>query len=167
MGGNKTLQGTTGSFTDVDATAQNPLGLIVPDEFGNEYIYVKGVASAAAGDWGVINSDYSTARTLSTPLTGRVGVYLAALIANTFGWMQITGLVSTGAAGNGVTAANIATASTDKLPLFMSATAGRASSSLLAGCAILGAWGSGSATSNVGNAWINRPFAPGFTLASA
>ena len=167
MGGNKTLMGTAGLITDVDSTQRNPLGIEVPDEFGNVYVYAQGVGSLAAGDWVTINSDFTVARTLSTPLTGPVGVAMAAILLNKFGWYQRVGLVATTAAGNGAVAANIATASSDKSPLFMSATAGRASVSVLAGCAILGAWASGASVSNVGNAWIHRPFAPGFTLASA
>ena len=164
---NKTLQATAGALNDVDTVQRNPLGLIVPDEFGNEYMYVQGVASCAAGDFLCINSDYTTARTLSTPLSGRVGVAMAALVASTFGWAQITGLVSDGAGGNGITKANIATASADKAPLFQSATPGRLTITAAAGCAVLGAYGSGASTSNVGAAFLNRAEAAGFTLASA
>jgi hypothetical protein len=168
MGGNKTLMGNSGALSDVDATARNPLGLIVPDEYGNEYMYAGGVASMAAGDWATINSDYSVARALSTPLTGRVGVAMAALVASKYGWYQITGLVSSGTLGNSTVSSNIATDSAaDKKPLFLSSSAGRATTTLAAGCAIMGAWASGAAASNVGAAWITRPFAPGFTLASA
>lgn len=165
---NKAQIPTAGALDDIDSSARNPLGLIVPDQFGNEYMYVQGVASAAAGDFCVVNSDYSTARLVSTPLSGRVGVYMAALVASKFGWIQITGLVSATQPGNGITAANIASdGSADKKALFQSATPGRATTSVAAGNAIMGAWGSGAAASNVGNAWLSRPTAPGYTLASA
>lgn len=168
MSANKTLMGTAGAVDDVDTVQRNPLGMIVPDTYGNEYMYVQGVGSAVAGDWCVINSDYTTARAVSTPLTGRVGVFMSDLVANTFGWVQITGLVSAGTAGNGVTVANIATDEAgDKKPLFLSGTAGRATTTVAAGNAILGAWASGNPASNTGAAWLTRPFAPGFTLASA
>lgn len=168
MGGNKSLMGNAGLITDIDTSQRNPLGLEVPDEFGNVYVYAKGVASLAQGDWVVINSDYTTTRSLNTPLAGPVGVAMAAILANQFGWFQRVGLVNSTTAGNGATQSNIASdGSADKKPLFLTSTAGRLGTSVAAGCAVLGAWGSGAAASNVGAAWIARPHAPGFTLASA
>lgn len=173
MAGNKTLQGNAGALQDVDTLAAYPLGrnpllFEVPDEDGNIYKYVSGVASVVQGDWVIINADGSVARAVSTPLAGPVGVAMGAIIASTFGWVQVHGLVGTGALGNGQTQANIASdAAADKKPLYMSATAGRATTTQAAGQTILGAWGSGAAASNLGNAWMSRPFAPGFTLASA
>lgn len=167
MGGNKTLMGNAGLLGDVDTSQRNPLGLEVPDEAGNVYKYVSGVASLAAGDYVIINPDFSVTLAVSTPLAGPVGVAMAAIASTTsFGWVQIIGKVSV--ASNGQTSSNIATDSgADKKPLYMSATAGRATTTQAAGQAILGAWGSGAAASNVGDAWLSRPFAPGFTLASA
>lgn len=164
----RTLIASAGALDDIDSTQRNPLGLIDSDAYGNEYVYVKGVASVAQGDWGIFYSDYSTARALNTPLPGRVGVYMSALVASKFGWMQISGLVSSGTLGNGVTNANIATdASGDTKPLFLSATAGRLTTTVAAGNAVLGAFCSGNPASNTGAAFISRPFAAGFTLASA
>jgi hypothetical protein len=170
MGGNKVgaALGSAGAVTDVDATQRNPLGSEFMDENGNAYTYVKGVASLAAGDWVILNADGTVARSLNTPLGGPAGVAMAAIDATHFGWVQIDGLVGKGALGNTFQSTNIASdAAADKKPLYLSATAGRATTTQAAGQAILGAWGSGAAASNVGDAWISRPFAPGFTLASA
>jgi len=171
MGGNKVgaALGSAGLITDVDSVQRNPLGSEFMDENGNVYTYIKGVASLAAGDWVILNADGTVARSLNTPLAGPAGVAMAAIDATHYGWAQIDGLVSaTGALGNTKQSSNIATdASADKKPLYMSSTAGRATTTQAAGQAILGAWGSGAAASNVGDAWISRPFAPGFTLASA
>lgn len=169
MSGNKTLQGSAGALSDVDSTQRNPLGFEVPDEQGNMYKYVSGVASVAAGDWVVLNSDGTIARAVSTPLAGPVGVAMSAIVAGKFGWVQIIGYVNNGTTGgNGAVQSNIASdAAADKKPLYLSATAGRLTTTQAAGQAVLGAWGSGAAVSNVGSAWISRPFAAGFTLASA
>lgn len=166
QGGNKTLQGTAGSLSDVDTVARNPIGLEVPDEAGNVYKYMGGVASVAAGDWCILGPSGAVARCVSTPLAGPVGVAMAAIVANTFGWFQIVGLVSS--AGNGQTSANIATGVAADLPLFQTSTAGRVNATPAAGCAIIGAFSAVStASSNLGPAWISRPVAVGFTLASA
>lgn len=166
QGGNKTLQGTAGYLSDVDTTARNPIGLEVPDEAGNVYKYMQGVASVAAGDWCILNADGTVTRALNTPTPGPVGVAMAAIVANTYGWFQIVGLVSS--AGNGQTSANIATSVTAGLPLFLTSTAGRLNATPGAGNAVIGAFSAVStAASNLGPAWISRPVAVGFTLASA
>jgi hypothetical protein len=147
-------------LTDVDTVQQNALGYLQEDDQGNSYVYQQGVASCVAGAFVVIHGDGTVALSLNTPLTGPVGVAMAAILATNYGWFQ----------RRGVTPATtlIATdASGDKKPLFMSSTAGRATTTLAAGQAILGAWAYGNPASNVGPALLSWPFAPGFTLASA
>lgn len=169
MGGNKTgfPPASAGTLGDVDTSQRNALGMEQWDEAGNCYKYCSGVASLAAGDWVVVNADFSVTRSLNTPLAGPMGVAMSAFSATTkYGWVQIIGKVSV--VSNGQVASAIATdAAADKKPLYLSSSAGQATTTQAAGMAMLGAWGSGAAASNVGNAWINRPFAPGFTLASA
>lgn len=164
-GGQLTLQGVVSTLDAVDTTAKQPIGLEVPDNAGNVYKYMQGVASVAAGDWCVFGADGTVARSLNTPLAGPMGVAMAAIVANTYGWFQIVGKVST--AGNGQTQANIASAITSGTPLFLTSTAGRLNGTAAAGSAVLGAWAASTAASNLGDAVISRPFAPGFTLASA
>lgn len=136
---------------------RNPLGARAMADDGSEWIYLGGVASTAAGDFVIFNcpvaaSPYLTARLVSTPLVGSVAVAGAALVLGTWGWYQIYGLNA---------AANIATASSDGLPLFQSSTAGRATSTAAATKAIFGAFGVGNAVSNVGGVFLNYPFSLG------
>jgi hypothetical protein len=149
-----------GLLTDVDTVQKNALGALQEDESGNSYVYQQGIGSLAAGDFVVINGAGVVARTLNTPLSGPVGVAMAAILANQFGWFQRRGVtaattnIATDNAGNGKA-------------LFLSSSAGRATTTAAAGCAILGAWAYGNPASNVGPALLSWPNAPGFTLASA
>lgn len=166
QGGNLTLQGVVSGLDAVDSTPKQPVGLEVPDQAGNVYKYMGGVASVAAGDWCRLNPDGTVTRALNTPTPGPLGVAMAAIVAGTYGWFQIVGLVSS--AGNGQTSANIATGVAADLPLFLTSTAGRLNATPGAGNAVIGAYSAvAAAASNLGAAWISRPVAAGFTLASA
>lgn len=88
------LTGTTSSFhgdtSVVDTTAVVPVGTRAYGPAGQVYEYCSGVASCLAGSWVVIGA--SNALTLTTTgLAGRVGVAQAALVASTYGWVQIAG----------------------------------------------------------------------------
>lgn len=136
---------------------RNPLGLRAMGDDGSEWIYLAGVASNAAGNFVIYNcpvaaSPFATVLLVSTPLVGSVAVSPAAIINGAWGWFQIFGLYKT---------ANIATASSDGLPLYQSSTAGRATSTAAATKAIFGAYGVGNAVSNVGGAFLNYPFCMG------
>lgn len=159
--------GVIGHIGDIDgpttvATAngngqRNPLGLRSMGDDGSEWIYLGGAASTAAGDWVIFNcpvaaSPYLTVRLVNTPLVGSVAIAGAAIVAGCWGWYQIYGLNA---------ACNIATASSDGLPLYQSATTGRATSTAAATKAIFGAYGVGNAVSNVGGAFLNYPFSMG------
>lgn len=151
---------STGLYTDIDTTQRNVLGQVEKDDSGNEFIYLKGVASLVAGDFVVYDGTYATTRAVNTPVTGPVAMACAAVLANQYGWFQIGGVTPA--------TANIATdASGSGKPLFLSATAGRLTTTVAAGNAVLGSWAKGNPASNAGAALLNRPFAPGFTLASA
>lgn len=159
--------GVVGHIGDIDGPStvatsngngqRNPLGLRSMGDDGSEWIYLAGVASLAAGDFVVFNvpaaaSPYVTVRLVSTPLIGPVAVAGAAIVAGCWGWFQIYGLN---------TACNIATASSDGLQLYQSATAGRATSTVAATKCIFGAVGVGNAASNVGGAFLTYPFSTG------
>jgi len=104
--GNKVGHGgmSVGNLTDIDgpssvATAngygqRNALGYRVFDDNGNEYIYLAGVASTAAGDWVFyVPGAFTTTRVpASTATYGLLAVALAATLANCWGWYQIYGL---------------------------------------------------------------------------
>jgi hypothetical protein len=79
-----------------------------------EFIYMKGVASCAAGQWVMFHQDdYSTAL-LAKDHLGPVGVAMAATIASTFGWFQIAGKAT----------AALAASCADNAALYTTATAG-------------------------------------------
>lgn len=80
-----------GALTDLytDLTKYR-LGQRVRDERGNEYIFLKGVASTVAGDPVVFDSAYATTRLAGT-LVGDIGIAMAAIVANTYGFYQIYG----------------------------------------------------------------------------
>lgn len=85
-------------FYSVSTTQQLPLGVIVQgfdSVLGvGEFIYLQGVASTAAGDAVIYNADdYTTTRLVANAI-GPVAVAMAATVAGTFGWYQISGKAS-------------------------------------------------------------------------
>lgn len=57
---------------------------------GNEYIFLKGVASTVAGDPVIFNTAGETTRLAGTGV-GAVAIAMAATVADTWGWYQIYG----------------------------------------------------------------------------
>lgn len=86
------------AFDANSTTQKHPLGMIVRAEdtastdYGmGEFIYLKGVASTALGDFVTYSTDdWSTAR-LVTSAIGPVAIAMAATVADEFGWYQISG----------------------------------------------------------------------------
>ena len=84
------------NFTAVDTTPQFPLGLKVSGRntsngYLGEFVYMKGVASTAAGNWALLNyADGSTTRLIDGGI-GPAGIAMAATIASTYGWYQVRG----------------------------------------------------------------------------
>ncbi len=82
-------------IASVDTTQRHPLGTIVkasdPTYGSGEFIYVKGVTSGAQYAWATYNLDDGSTTLLAANAIGPVGIMQAALIANTFGWLQISG----------------------------------------------------------------------------
>ena len=155
---------SSGYFTDVDgpttvATANGlgqrmALGATEFDDNGNAYIYVAGVASCAQGDWCfyVPGTFALTRLPASTATFGLLGVAMAAIVAGTWGWLQVYGLtpaftaVGTDAAadGKGVSAA--------------SGTAGRVSTGPTTTKNVFNAVCVGAAASNQGTVAISYPY---------
>lgn len=80
----------------VDTAARFPLGVIVRGERGAEWVYAGVGANTVTGKGYVcfFDSDYDAVDELTTTLAkiGQpVGVAMAAMAANTFGWFQING----------------------------------------------------------------------------
>ena len=146
------LTGWAGSFhgdtSVVDLAKEHQLGTRARDTDGNEYMYVQGVASGAAGSWVSIDEDHVTTL-LAANAVGRVGIMMAALDATTdYGWIQIYGKN---------TIAKTDTVAADKA-LYIDGTAGRADDADAAGDTIQGAISRSSDSSNVATVELNYPF---------
>jgi hypothetical protein len=162
-----TLSGHTlisaGLLTDIDdgtkanatASPRIPVGTRAFDNVGNEYIYLKGVASTAAGDWVLYNpsTGVTTRTTANTAATGLLAVAMAATVASTWGWYQIAGLTSavcaltTDAAADGKSISNGASGANGRLLPGPTTTKN-----------VFNAVCVGAAASNVGTAAIMYPF---------
>lgn len=137
-----------GDTAQIDTTLKQPLGSRAFDADGNEYIYLKGVASTAAGDWVSFDEAHVTTR-LTANAVGRVAIAMAACTATTdFGWYQIYGK-------NTVAATDTVAADAQ---LYIDGTAGRADDADVAGDAIIGAVSRSADTSNVATVELNYPF---------
>ncbi len=120
-------QAAVGALTDVHTTAQNPLGT---RRFvgRNEYIYLTGVASTAAGDLVTYDELFITARSVAAAV-GPCAVAMAATVASTFGWYAIFGQATL------ATSAAVA----DNAKLFLTATPGAVDDTSVAGDQVVGA----------------------------
>jgi hypothetical protein len=92
-----------------------------------ELIYLKGVASTAAGDLVTYDATGATARAAARGV-GPVAVALSACVANEFGWYQVGGLAK-------VTSGTVASAK----QLYLTATAGTVDDAVVAGDVVYGA----------------------------
>jgi len=147
---------TAGDTTKVFTTQDNPLGARGFDALGNEYIFLKGVASLAVGDWVTfVQSTGVTTRIPTTTVSGMLAVACAAAVAGNFGWFQIYGTTPTTTA--------ITTGSTDGATLTVgSGTAGRVTGGgAVTTKNVFGAVAVGVSASNQGAAFLNYPFAFG------
>lgn len=136
-----------GPTTQVDDSAQVELGTRAFDEDGNEWIYLKGVATVSQGSWVSFDEAYATTL-LAANAVGRVAIADAAVVANKYGWFQIYGKNIY---------AKTDTVAADKA-LYIDGTAGRADDAGVAGDAIFGAWSRTADTANVATVELNYPF---------
>src|SRR3990167_4663828 len=74
----------------VDTAAQIAVGTRAFDPNGNEYIYLKGVASVGQGNWVVFDEDKETTLLIGDEV-GPVAIAMAAIVASRWGWFQIFG----------------------------------------------------------------------------
>lgn len=122
-------QASAGLVTDIDTTQRNVLGQRAQDNAGNEYIYLQGVASLAAGDLVTYDEAGLTTRSVASAV-GPCAVAKAAVLANQFGWFCIVGSVTL----------NTGAAVADNAKLFLHATAGTVDDASVAGDQVVGAW---------------------------
>ena len=86
-------------LTQIDTSALYTVGSRVMDKSGNEYIYLKGVASTLAGSW-VTYDEAGITALLAADAKGPVAVAMAAIVANDYGWYQVFGKCSALLAAN-------------------------------------------------------------------
>lgn len=78
--------------TQATAHALGDIVKAVDSTYGTgEFIYLKGVASTAVGEWVTYNNDDFTTTRLAANAIGPVAVAMSANVANQFGWYQIKG----------------------------------------------------------------------------
>lgn len=127
-------------------TLQDVLGARVQDSVGNEYVYLKGVASCAIGSWVSYDEAYATTL-LAANAVGPVGIAQSASVASEFGWFQIFGVNA---------AAKTDTIAADKA-LFIDGTAGRVDDAVVTGDLVVGAYSMTADTTNVATVHISFP----------
>lgn len=138
-----------GDTSAVHSSALNPLGTRAFDKDGNEYIYLLGVASVAAGSWVSFDEAHVTTL-LAANAKGRVAVAMAAVVADKYGWFQVYGkhiaaLALAGFADNGL--------------IYSTSTAGSVDDAVVTGDLVVGAIGRSALGSGVITVELNYPFA--------
>lgn len=149
-------------YSKVDSLKKDRLFRVRKDPAGNEYMYLKGVASTAVGSWVAIDVGTDGVTTLldtdvAGSMFGRVGVAMAAIGASSYGWYQISGAAS----------ALALTGSTDTKNAYATSTAGSVDDSGAgAEVVIFGAWSTGAVSeSTFLQAFVlNRPYVIGISL---
>lgn len=123
------------------------LGQRFEDKAGKVYVFCKGVASCAAGDWVKFDEAFALTR-LVADAVGPVGIAMGAIDATTKGgWVQVYGV-------NAI--AKTDTVAADK-QLYIDGTTGRADDLAVTGDIILGAMSQTADTSNVATVFLNYP----------
>lgn len=136
-----------GDTSLIDTTAQHKLGTRAFDVDGNEYIYLLGVASTAAGSW--VTFDEAHVTTLATTgAQGRVGVAMAAIVASSYGWYQIYGKNTIALALTGFL---------DNAFVYLTSTAGSVDDTVVAVSKVVGAFGRGAVSGGVITVELNYP----------
>lgn len=120
-------------ITTVDATQQHNLGkrmFAYDATLGRgEFVYVKGVASGAAGLLSTYIPGTGTTALTVARSKGLVGVMMSALVAGTFGWLQIKGLAEIQVNGAVVAGSTV----------YVTAGAGKVDDAVVAGDIVYGA----------------------------
>lgn len=84
---------------DIHTTQANQLGAKAFDQFGNEYIYLKGVANCVEG-FAVTFDEAGVTTALAANAVGPVAYATAAIVANDFGWFALAGDILAKVAAN-------------------------------------------------------------------
>jgi len=119
------------------------------DANGNEYIFLKGVASTVAGSWVAYDEQAVTAlldTDVAATLVSPIAVAQAAIVANKYGWYMIFGSCSAGAA-----------TVVDNTKVFSTATAGVCDDTGTAGNQIIGAYWRSADSSSLATVQLTYP----------
>lgn len=81
---------TGGDTSEVDSTQKHELGTRACDASGNEFIYLKGLDATVIGSVVSFDEVHVTALADANDV-GRIGVAMASIVTDTFGWYQIYG----------------------------------------------------------------------------
>jgi hypothetical protein len=137
------------SFSNIDTVQQFPLNSIQRDQNGNEYIYLKGVASTVAGAV-VLYDEVGVTALITANAIGMCAIAQAATVASTFGWYLIAGSCQV------ITAGDVA----DNGEMYITATAGAVDDAVVAGDRIKGGALFRGARTGAGlvTCQFNRPF---------
>jgi hypothetical protein len=150
-------ENTTGwqPIASVETTQKHQLGTIVrasdPTYGSGEFVYVKGVASGTANSWATYDTDDGATALLVANAIGPVGVMMAALVASTYGWLQISGKAIGKALAGFLDNANV----------YGTSTAGSVDDAIVAGDRVQGAKGAsavGTPSAGLAEFEIQRPF---------
>lgn len=138
-----------GDTSIVDTTATAPFGTRAIDTAGNEYVYLKGVASTAAGSWVTFNPSTGVTALLAANAVGPVAIAMAAVTANTsYGWYMVKGTYATAASDTVAGASG----------LYIDGTAGRVDDAGVAGDCVFGAFSTAADSTNKLPVSIYYPF---------
>lgn len=144
--------GPSQAIDAVSTTQVCPIGKVLrcrdmgPTNYGEaEFIYLRGTASTALGNYVVYEGNGDTIRAVARS-AGPGAVAMAATGANQFGWYQRTGRAK-------VTAGTVA----DNLQLYLSGTAGGVATTVVAGDLIYGARSDGATDTGFALATLSYP----------
>ena len=134
---------------EIHTSQKNDLGAVRPGNDGSEYIYLKGCASLADGEWVTYQPGEFIASRLVAGAKGAVAIATAAVVAADYGWFLIVGSDTAVCESSIVSNANV----------YATATAGRADDAIVKNDQIKGAKtttaGVAGATATV---VVNRPY---------
>lgn len=121
------------AIADTSSTQQHPLGYRVKaydTTCGEgEFVYVQGVASAAAGLLCTVNMYTGVTALTAARSKGLCGVFMAATTAGLYGWVQVRGAAVVSTAGSVVSGATV----------YLTSTAGKVDDAVVAGDIVYGA----------------------------
>lgn len=138
-------------FNEVHSTKKQRLLTRKKDSAGNEYVYLKGVASVVAGSW-VAFDELGVTQLLDTDVAASmvspIAVAQAAVDSTTeYGWFMVLGSCL----------ANVEASFADNSKIFAVATAGSADDSGTAGNQIIGAYGRSAISGSQATVQLNYP----------